>query len=206
MEQKSVIIREIHHRVKNNLQVVMSLLSLQSHQLKDPLAQDALRQARARINALAQVHRILYEVEDKNTLDLKHMIEDMATQTRETFGSDRKDVSVALQLVSVEVSGDQAVPLALFTVEALSNALKHAYPIGHRGGTIHVSLAPAANEGYRLAVEDDGVGFDSDGKTDSMGPRLMRTFAQQAGGQSGLRSTIGNGTAAEMVFTPKTAR
>ncbi|HWD50287.1 MAG TPA: sensor histidine kinase [Rhizomicrobium sp.] len=204
--QKSVIIREIHHRVKNNLQVVMSLLSLQSNQLKDPLAQDALRQARARINALAQVHRILYEVEDKNTLDLKHMIEDMATQTGEMFGGDRKDVSVVLQLLSVEVSGDQAVPLALFTVEALSNALKHAYPAGHHGGEIHVSLTPDGNECYRLAVKDDGAGFDVEPKSDNMGPRLMRTFAQQAGGRSSLRSAIGNGTEAEMVFAPKSAR
>jgi len=204
--QKSAIIREIHHRVKNNLQVVMSLLSLQSNQLKDPLAQEALRQARARINALAQVHRILYEVEDKATLDLKRMIEDMTTQTGETFGGDRKDVSVACKLSSVEVSGDQAVPLALFTVEALSNAFKHAYPAGHRGGTIHVTLTPAGNERYRLAVEDDGAGFDCEAKNNSMGPRLMRTFAQQAGGESSLRSAIDNGTTAELVFTPKMAR
>ncbi len=204
--QKSAIIREIHHRVKNNLQVVMSLLSLQSNQLKDPLAQDALRQARARINALAQVHRILYEVEDKATLDLKRMIEDMTAQTSDTLGSDRKDVSLDVKLTSVDVTGDQAVPLALFTVEALSNAFKHAFPPMHPGGTIRVNLAPTNEGDYRLVIEDDGAGFDCQNKTQSMGPRLMRTFAQQAGGESVLQSSIGKGTKIELIFTPKTAR
>jgi len=199
--QKSLLIREIHHRVKNNLQVVMSLLSLQSNQLRDPLAQDALRQARARINALAQVHRILYEVEDKTTVDLKRMLEDMAHQTGETFGGDRKDVDVSMDAVSVDVTGDQAVPLALFTVEALSNAFKHAYPPMHPGGCIHIELLPIEGEQYRLVIEDNGIGFDTDSKETNMGPRLMRTFAKQVGGTCNLHSKIGGGTRAELIFT-----
>ncbi len=198
--QKSLLIREIHHRVKNNLQVVMSLLSLQSTQLRDPMAQEALRQARARINALALVHRLLYEVEDKSTVDLKRMLEDMAQQTGESFGGERRDVAVNVDVTPLDVSGDAAVPIALFTVEALSNALKHAFPAGHPGGTICVSLTPLENGRYCLAVKDDGIGFDLDTKSASIGPRLMRTFAQQLGGTSALRSEMGKGTVVELSF------
>jgi two-component sensor histidine kinase len=198
--QKSLLIREIHHRVKNNLQVVMSLLSLQSTQLRDSMAQEALRQARARINALALVHRILYEVEDKSTVDLRRMLEDMAHQTGESSGGERRDVTVVVEVIPLEVSGDAAVPIALFTVEALSNALKHAFPHGHAGGHIRLSLRPLEKGRHRLAVEDNGVGFDLEAKSASIGPRLMRTFAQQLGGTSDLHSEIGKGTVAELFF------
>ena len=83
---KSTLIKEIHHRVKNNLQIVMSLLSIQANQVKDPGARDALMQAQTRINALALVHRILNELEDQSTLDLKQLLEELSRQIAEGMG------------------------------------------------------------------------------------------------------------------------
>jgi two-component sensor histidine kinase len=197
--QKTVLIREIHHRVKNNLQVVMSLLSLQAARLSDSAAQLALRQTRARINALALVHRILYEIDDQTSVNMKNLLELLAQQTNEGFGSERRDVRIAVDAVPCLVTGDMAVPLALFTVEALTNAYKHAYPPG-QGGRICVGLAPFDGEKLRLSVEDDGVGFDYEEVSESVGARLIKTFGQQVSGEASISSERGRGTTVEIVF------
>jgi two-component sensor histidine kinase len=197
--QKTLLIKEIHHRVKNNLQVVMSLLSLQAARLSDPAAQQALRQTRARINALALVHRILYEIEDQSSVDMKRLLEQLTEQTNEGFGGERRDIRVAVDAVTRKVSGDTAVPLALFTVEALTNAYKHAYPPG-RGGKISVGFVPFDGAKLRLSVEDDGVGFAYDDVDPSVGAKLILTFGEQVGGEAAIRSGKGHGTVVEIVF------
>jgi two-component sensor histidine kinase len=197
--QKTVLIKEIHHRVKNNLQVVMSLLSLQANQLSDPAAQLALRQTRARINALALVHRILYEIDDQSSVNMKTLLEQLAEQTNEGFGGDRRDVRIAVDAVPRTVTGDMAVPLALFTVEALTNAYKHAYPAGQKG-RICVNLAPFDGAKLRLSVEDDGSGFQYEDVSASVGARLIKTFGQQVSGEASISSEKGRGTIVEIVF------
>jgi two-component sensor histidine kinase len=198
--QKTMLIREVHHRVKNNLQIVMSLLSLQARQLQDPASQEALRQARARINALALVHRILYEIEDQSTVDIKRLIGDLTEQTHEGFGGDRRDIRITVDMMERAASGDIAVPLALFTVEALTNAFKHAFPPGQNGGTIRVRLEKLADGQLRLSIEDDGAGYGEDETDESIGARLIKTFGQQVGGTAQMRSLKGQGTVAEIIF------
>lgn len=206
VEQKTLLIREIHHRVKNNLQIVMSLLSLQAGRLRDPSSQEALRQARARINALALVHRILYEIEDQTNVDIKRLVRDLTEQTHEGFGGDRRDIHVSVDAIDCSASSDVAVPLALFTVEALTNAFKHAFPPSQRGGTIRVGLAKAEDGNLRLAVEDDGTGFESEETSPNIGARLIGTFGQQIGGTASMRSQKGKGTVTEIIFpNPGTA-
>ena len=198
VKQKTVLIKEIHHRVKNNLQIVMSLLSLQANKLLDPGAQDALKQARTRINALALVHRILYEIEEQNIVDIQRLLGDLVEQTTEGFGGDRRDVRVVKSIVPCLASTDVAVPVALFTVEALTNVFKHAF--AEHGGTIAVTLARIGDGNLRLAIEDDGKGFAYETTDASVGARLIKTFGQQVGGQAELRSAPGEGTVAEMIF------
>lgn len=206
VDQKTLLIREIHHRVKNNLQIVMSLLSLQAGRLRDPAAQEALRQARARINALALVHRILYEIEDQNTVDVQRLVQDLTEQTHEGFGGDRRDIRVDVEAIACAAPSDVAVPLALFTVEALTNAFKHAFPATQHGGTIRVSLARTGDGQLRLSVEDDGAGFEEDSVDRSIGVRLIGTFGQQIGGTATITSQAGKGTVAQLVFPdPATA-
>ena len=197
--QKSLLIKEIHHRVKNNLQVVMSLLSLQAKRLKDPVAQEALRDTSTRINALALVHRILYEIDDENTVDMQKLLEQLVEQTSEGFGGEDRVVRITADIAQRSVPSDMAVTLSLFAVEAITNAFKHAFPAG-RDGNIRVVLEAVDNRRLRFAIEDDGIGFDDADVPSSIGSRLIRTFGQQIGGVTEVRSVAGEGTTVEIVF------
>lgn len=203
--QKSLLIKEIHHRVKNNLQVVMSLLSLQARRLKDPTSRTALADARTRINALALVHRVLYEIDDDAAVDIRRLLELLIEQTCEGLGSERRQVQIRVDIAACDLPSESAVPLSLFTVEAMTNAFKHAFP-DQRCGTIRVALESQPHAMLRLSVSDDGVGFDVDAVPGSIGARLIRTFGQQLGGRSGIESRKGQGTTVEMVFPDPAAR
>lgn len=204
--QKTLLIKEIHHRVKNNLQIVMSLLSLQAGRSTDPKAQETLRHTRARINALALVHRILYEIDDQRIVQVKPLLEQLAEQTSEGFIGDRRDVHVEVDCLACEVPSEMAVPLALLTVEALTNAFKHAFPAGRRG-MVRVVLARSDTSMLRLAIEDNGVGFDCNDAESNIGARLLRTLGQQLGGATTTRSNANSGTTVETIFpAPAEAR
>jgi two-component sensor histidine kinase len=197
VEMKTTLIKEIHHRVKNNLQIVMSLLSLQANQVHDPGARDALIQAQTRINALALVHRILNELEDQSTLDIRQLLEELCHQIAGGMSNER--VRVEVDVPSRVVAGSVAVALALFTVEALTNIFKHAYP-GTAEGVIRVTMENATGGKLRLAIADDGVGFAMDEADKSVGSRLIKTFGQQLGGISSIHSDPGRGTVVDLVF------
>jgi two-component sensor histidine kinase len=199
---KTTLIKEIHHRVKNNLQIVMSLLSIQANQVKDPGARDALMQAQTRINALALVHRILNELEDQSTLDLKQLLEELSRQIAEGMG-DTDHVRIEVDVPHMVVASSVAVALALFTVEALTNIYKHAYPLRARG-VIRVSLKQEGPGKLRLAIADDGAGFQMDETGKSVGSRLIRTFGAQLGGVATVTSEAGRGTVVALIFPDPT--
>jgi two-component sensor histidine kinase len=200
LNQKSLLIREIHHRVKNNLQIVMSLLSLQAGQLKDPSAREALTQAQVRINALALVHRILHEIEDQTTIDLKRLLHELAHQITEGMRAETLRIRVEEDMVERDVSGDVAVPLALFVAEALTNIFKYAFAPG-QGGVIKLALQPMDGGKLRLTIADNGAGFDENAvQRTGIGSRLIRTFGQQIGGVSSLQSEVGKGTTVTVEF------
>jgi two-component sensor histidine kinase len=194
---KSTLIKEIHHRVKNNLQIVMSLLSIQANQVKDAVAKEALVQAQTRINALALVHRILNELEDQSTLDISQLLDELCHQIAGGMSNDR--VRVEVNVPSRVVSGSVAVALALFTVEVLTNIFKHAYP-DERDGVIRVSMTQVEGGKLRLEIADDGKGFAMDQTSKSVGSRLIKTFGLQLGGVSSVQSEPGRGTVVELIF------
>ena len=200
LQQKSLLVREIHHRVKNNLQIVMSLLSLQARQVENDAARDALMQARARINALALVHRILHDIEELATVELRTLLTDLAAQIHEGFALDSSTLKLELDAISCQVSGDLAVPLALFTVEALTNVFKHAYPDRTCGGVIRVSLRSTGAGELSLAIIDNGRGYYPEARGAKVGASLMHTFALQVSGRIYTHSNRGQGTTVELVF------
>jgi len=197
--QKTELIREIHHRVKNNLQIVMSLLSLQATQVRDPLSRSALAQAQMRINALALVHRMLHEIEDQTTIDLKRLLTDLTRQISDGMSGGRDNLSIELDVMPCNVPADIAIPLALFSVEALTNAYKYAFPDPDRPGTVRIALKHTGAD-LSLGIIDDGVGYDVANSTRSIGSRLIATFGQQVGGVSSVRSEPGKGTTVEIRF------
>jgi two-component sensor histidine kinase len=197
VDMKTTLIKEIHHRVKNNLQIVMSLLSIQANQVKDAVAKEALVQAQTRINALALVHRILNELEDQSTLDISQLLDELCHQIAGGMSNDR--VRVEVNVPSRVVSGSVAVALALFTVEVLTNIFKHAYP-DERDGVIRVSMTQVEGGKLRLEIADDGKGFAMDQTSKSVGSRLIKTFGLQLGGVSSVQSEPGRGTVVELIF------
>ena len=129
---RDAAMKEIHHRVKNNLQIINSLLSLQSRKVKDPAALAVLDDARARINALSLIHRSLYEHNDIRSVDVKAFFSDLATQLDQALGAEDQKIRIESDIDADTIDADTAVPLALFAAEAVTNAVKHAFPVGHK--------------------------------------------------------------------------
>lgn len=200
--QKTMLLREIHHRIKNNLQIVMSLLNLQSGRLRDSAAQEALRQAQVRVNALALVHNILHEIEEQSSVDLQRLLTDLVAQLHGGLAGDQRDLRIEINIVPRRISGDIAVPLTLLSVEALTNVFKHAYPPDSRGGIVHVDLLPDGQGRLRLTIADDGVGLNGDEESlqSGIGSRLIQAFAEQIGGTVSIKAREGGGTIVELLF------
>lgn len=202
LDQKAVLIKEIHHRVKNSLQIVMSLLSLQANRLRDPAARDAVEQARTRVNALALVHRMIYELDRDGTVDLKALLSDVADQLHQGFGGDRSGVRVRVEAQAFRTQPDLAIPLTLFAVEAITNAYKHGFEKG-KGGRINVSLVGIGDNRLKLTIADDGKGVDLDAAAPSepgTGSRLIAAFANQVGGKVSTHRGENGGTVVELEF------
>lgn len=155
LERKAVLLREIDHRVKNDLQLISSLILLQSRRVDSELARHALKTMLARVNAVATVHRRLRLGEDSQQFDVAPFIRDLAGDLALAAGRD--DVQITLELNPVTIRASAAAPLALVTNELVGNALKHAFPVG-RGGHVAISLKEA-DGACVLSVSDDGQGM-----------------------------------------------
>lgn len=192
---------EIHHRVKNNLQLVSSLLHLQTRQIDDPAARASLDQTRARIGALAEIHRLLYEDSNESPDDairIGPLLGKLCTQLR-VLHRHQDTITLDCQIQDHVVPIDAAIPLSLFAVEAITNAYRHAFP-GSRKGIIAFSFT-ISGEQCQLRVTDNGVGFEQDGKATSMGSQLMSGFAEQLGGTYGVSSAAHTGTKVTLEFS-----
>ena len=206
LDYKAAAIREIHHRVKNNLQIVMSLLTLQASRLGTAAERGALEQARARVNALALVHNILHNVEDMELVDLQRLLPNLARQLHDGMTDEEGSGTLTVEVPPLQLPSEQATPLALFLVEALTNVYKHAFPTSPSGGQpirISVTLTEVAAGEVLLSIEDNGIGATSGGE--GTGSQLMAAFAQQLGGTAELAGLPAGGTRATLRF-PAAAR
>lgn len=186
--------REVHHRVKNNLQIVTSLLNMQVSKKSEPAVRQALSQTRARMGALALIHRILYEQDHdsaRGQIEIARLMTDLCGQLR-LWHREQAAIDFSCDAGAYAVPLESAVPLALLSVEAVTNAYQHAFPDGRIGKvTLHFSVEQGQ---ATLCVSDDGIGFDSSGKVKSMGYQLMNAFAHQLGGKLSVESKIRSGT------------
>ena len=197
IEQQELLMQEIHHRVKNNLQIIASLLNLQASRIRLPEAKREFQSARDRIRALATLHRHLYAHGDLHTINMRSFLHELCDQLLQAIGESAGGrIQLDIEAPELQISSDQAVPMALIVTEAVSNAAKYAFP-GGRAGHIDVRLTTEGNRA-RLVIEDDGVGIPAGpaqtetGMRDGIGLHLIRGFARQLGGK--LTVTQDHGT------------
>ncbi len=200
LTQKELLVREIHHRVKNNLQLVMSLLNLHARRIRDPRAEEAFAEARSRINALATLHRRLYESESLQEIDLHWFLEDLCAELRRGGLSRGRSVELIVESPSEVIGPELAVPLGLLVTEAITNAYKHAF-VDRAQGRIYVQVERESPERLLIRIRDDGSGFDPENlSTDSigLGRSLIEAFVRQLHGELQIRSD--EGTIVEVRF------
>jgi two-component sensor histidine kinase len=181
LREKEVLLKEIHHRVKNNLQVISSLLSLQARYLPDPAARQIFRASQHRVQSIALVHEKLYQSADLSHVDFSDYTVALLDNLFETFDAGPRGISKVVDIGAIRLSVDIAIPCGLIVNELVTNALKHAFP-GGREGTVRVILREGADGALDLTVGDDGVGLPEGvdpRKTSSLGLDLVFTFADQ---------------------------
>lgn len=193
LAQKEILVREIHHRVKNNLQLVMSLLNLHARRIRDPRAEAAFTEARSRINALATLHRRLYESENLQEVDLRWFLEDLCAELRRGGLAGQRDIDLTVSAPDEVIGPDIAVPLGLLVTEAITNAYKHAFQDAERGH-IDVTIVRESPGTLVLTVKDNGRGFDPEAtelETGGLGRSLIDAFVRQLHGELEINSDQG---------------
>jgi two-component sensor histidine kinase len=195
--EREVLLREIYHRVKNNLQIIQSLLQLGSRNLNTE-QREPFESAIRRIGAMARVHTLLYKSPDLASIDFKDYLEELVRETAEGFGADVRGIRTDLEAESMRVPLDTAVPLAFITVEILTNAFKHAFP-DRAQGVIVVRCRQEDAMGV-LTISDNGVGVPKEqtGSRRPLGLTLVHKLVEQIGGS--LESPAPGGSRYEVAF------
>lgn len=193
-EERQVLIREVHHRVKNDLQFISSMLNMQERRLSDAPAIGALEDCRGRIQTIALIHESMYQSENLVSLPLSKDIRSLAASVVRVSNKPPGDVALEIETPDeITLDVDRAIPCGLILNELMTNALKHAFP-GGRTGTLRVVLRREQGGQAALIVEDDGIGMPTEAEQparDSMGFRLVRAFAEQLGGELRVRRSPG---------------
>jgi PAS domain S-box-containing protein len=198
LKEKEVLLREVYHRVKNNLQVIASLLSLQAASSKDPQAATMFRESQNRVKAMALVHEKLYQSHDLANIDFNAYIQSLVMSLLRSYGVLANAIAVNISVENVSLSLDTAVPCGLLVNELVSNALKHAFPRLDRSkdekGELTIRLRPVGQDTFELIVRDNGIGMPPAvdlAHPESFGLKLIATLARQLRGTLECRSNGG---------------
>jgi PAS domain S-box-containing protein len=189
LAEKEVLLREIHHRVKNNLQVISGLLDLHSHEIHDPVLRTVYRESQSQIVAMALVHEKLYQSNDMSRVHFEHYLHALCNNLMASFGVRDGHIELNIDSPVPEIVMDTAIPCGLIINELVTNSLKHAFPKGRRG-SIYISFrksmeSKGSETGYEMVVSDDGVGLPEGmdiGNAKSLGLNLVSILVQQLGG------------------------
>lgn len=181
LDEKEMLLKEIHHRVKNNLQVISSLLSLQSQTITDETAHSAILEGRNRVKSMALIHQNLYQDENLSGVNAAEYISKLTENLFSSYRVDHDNIQFQHQVAPVSLDVDTIIPIGLILNELISNALKYAFPDG-RKGILEVQLEQL-EEGIKLSVKDNGVGVEKEildkKQSTSMGYRIVNAFVKK---------------------------
>lgn len=201
LQEKEVLLQEIHHRVKNNLNVVTSLLRLQGKQITSKKqALDALQKSSERIYSMALIHNKLYQSEDFSYIDMNDYIESMVSELCNAYGV-RKWINIEVKIKDVFLDINKAVPCGLIINELLTNTFKHAFP-QKKQGTVKIDFRPVKDNNYKLSIQDDGEGLPENLDMDkSLGFRIIHLLAEQIDAEIQINKE--HGTRFTLIFPQK---
>ena len=200
LEEKEALLKEVHHRVKNNLQLISSLLSLQAARIAEPAVAELFAESRNRVRSMALVHENLYRAGNFARISMATHIQNLCADSARAYGMNGRRVELASRIGDVELDLDRAVSCGLIVNELVSNALKHAFPDG-RAGRVCVELEPFGGERHVLVVGDDGVGLPADldcHRADTLGLQLVDDLTRQLHGN--IRVDRDGGTTFTITF------
>lgn len=198
LSEKEWLIKEVHHRVKNNLQIVMSLLNTQSKYVKSPEIYSAIRKSQSRLFAISLIHQRLYKSDNSNLVDLNSYIKNLVHYLQESFDEDSR-IRYELDVDRIMLQEDQAVPVGLIINEAVTNAIKYAFP-NQQAGIIKVRMK-SKKDYYVLSIQDNGIGMKENyfkKVSPSMGMTLIKGLSKQLNGS--LKIDHHNGTFIQVQF------
>jgi PAS domain S-box-containing protein len=206
LKDKEALLKEVHHRVKNNMQVITSLLRLESRRRTEPETKAVLNEMQARIRSMALLHESLYRSGTFASVDLGTYLNRLATEALRFMASGDRVLRLQLALGSLQVGMDQAIACGLLVNELISNCFKHGFPEGSRG-EVHIELQPTDESAmWRLRVSDTGVGLPADfeeRRKTSLGLQLVSDLSKQLGGTLTIDSPAGQGAAFTVIFKPQ---
>jgi two-component sensor histidine kinase len=190
VDEKEWLLKEVHHRVKNNLQTVLSLLESQARTLSND-ALYAIQDSQNRVYAMSLIHKKLYQSSEVASIGMEDYLRDLLQHLRQSL-SDSKSIRFPLDLDPVKLDVSQAVPIGLIVNEAVTNAIKYAFPEKHERDQIAVSLKQRDNQ-VELRIEDNGVGFSSEMKehSGSLGLKLMKGLTGDIDGDFQMKTSAG---------------
>ena len=205
LTEKDTLMKEIHHRVKNNLQVISGLLDLQSKSLKDEAAKDALREGRNRVKSIALIHQNLYQFENLSAIELGRFVQDLCRQVESVFKKQNK-VTMNIKVPPLYLDIDTAVPLGLIMNELLSNSFKYAFD-NTTTGEINLRVSTVTEGKYQLLYSDNGPGLPADfdlTRASTLGIQLINDLSRQVGGN--VKYETNNGAVFTINFTNRAMR
>lgn len=193
LREKEILLKELHHRVKNNMQIITSLLSLQLRYIKDEKDREIFSDSQNRIHSIALVHEKLYQSEDLSCIDFTEYLQLLIKQLINSYGVNPEKIEIAINAFGITLGIDRAIPCALIINEIVSNSLKHAFP-SEREGIIRIALNRNEKGEYTLILSDNGIGLPETlefENTETLGLQLVRTLVQQLKGSIRLNRTGG---------------
>jgi two-component sensor histidine kinase len=183
-KEKEILLKEIHHRVKNNLQIISSLLNLQSGYIKDKDSIEIFKESQNRIRSMALIHEKLYQSNDMSQIDFSEYVSELVSNLFSSYSLNSALITLHQDINNILLEMDLAINLGLIINELVSNAFKHAFPKGNKGN-LYISMRNDEQK-YELIIEDDGIGFSSEidfRTTESLGLQLVITLVEQIGGE-----------------------